>query len=257
MTVTHPAKFSPTIITAIREQLRELAPSGPLAAVSVLDPFAGVGGIHQLHPEYATFGIELEPEWAAQHDRTEVGDATSLPWPSKSFDVICTSPAYGNRMADSYDGGNDTCTNCDGDGTIEVTTCPAVDDGQTEPCDVCAGTGKKPSTRYTYRIALGRPLSPGSTAGLQWGHGYRKLHLAAWNEAERVLKPGGLFLLNISDHYRDRRLQGVDLWHANALGQLGLNLKRQIPITTPRQGNGANRELRDSCEWLLIFRKPR
>jgi hypothetical protein len=214
--------------------------------VRVLDPFAGVGGIHQLRPEYDTHGVELEAEWAAASDHTVQGDATNLHWwPADTFDVVCTSPAYGNRMADSYDGGNDTCKRCDGLGAT---------DRAGYPCTACEGTGKKASRRHTYRIALGRPLTDGSAAGLQWGDRYRLVHRDAWAEAARVLRPAGLLLLNISDHYRGQQLQGVDLWHTNVLGQLGFNLIRQIPIKTDRLGDGANRDLRDSCEWLLVFR---
>ena len=249
MTVQHPAKFSAPILTAIRAVLADLSPSGPLAPVRVLDPFAGVGGIHELRPEYDTHGVELEAEWADTSPYTRQGDATDLRWiDDATFDVVCTSPAYGNRMADSYDGSGDLCKPCAGSGDC------GTDDNGFEPCPFCDGTGKKASTRYTYRIALGRPLTDGNGAGLQWGDAYRTIHRAAWAEAARVLRSGGLLLLNISDHYRQGQLQGVDLWHTNALGQLGFDLIRQIPIKTSRQGNGANRELRDSCEWLLVFR---
>jgi len=38
--------------------------------------------------------------------RLEVGDATRLPWPSESVDLICTSPPYGLEMP--YAGGDDS-----------------------------------------------------------------------------------------------------------------------------------------------------
>lgn len=253
-TITHPAKYSRPIIDTIRTHLRTLLPSGPLAPVRILDPFAGVGGIHELAPEYDTTGIELEPEWAACHPRTTVGDATQLPFVNGWFDAVVTSPAYGNRMADSYDGSRDRCPMCDG-GVIEVVD-PTWDTGFEQMCEHCDGTGLRASKRYTYRIALGRPLTDGNGAAMQWGSAYRDLHRRAWTEAHRVTRTHGLLFLNISDHYRHGALQGVDQWHANTLGRIGFDLEHQIPITTTtRQGNGANRDLRDSCEWLLIFRK--
>lgn len=163
---------------------------------------------------------------------------------------------YGNRMADTYDGSRDRCTTCAGDGQIEHLD----DDGiglQSTTCTTCNGTGLAKSKRYTYRIALGHDLTDGSAAGLQWGHEYRELHRAVWAEAHRVLKPRGLLMLNISDHIRNGAPQGVDIWHASALGELGFRLVEQRPIITKRSKNGANRDARALCEWLLIFRRGR
>jgi hypothetical protein len=263
-TVDHPAKYSKPVMAAIRATLAELLPSGPLAPARVLDPFAGVGGIHQLRPDYYTLGVELEPEWATASDDTQIGDATNLDWiQTGSFDAVVTSPAYGNRMADSYDGARDVCKKCAGSGhdghlhhegeVCRRTQCFGAALGM-NPCTACGGTGYLKSKRYTYRISLGRELSPNNGAGLQWGDQYRAMHLAAWREAGRVLRTAGLLVINISDHYRNGHLQGVDLWHANACGLIGFELIRQIPVKTTRNGNGSNRELRDSCEWLLVFR---
>ena len=124
----HPAKFSAPILVAIAEELDRFRPPN----LSVLDPFAGVGGVHALEAAgFATWGVELEPEWARAHERTQVGDATHLPpaWSNEWGDIV-TSPPYGNRMADSYAG------------------------------------DAKGSRRHTYRIALGRELTAGSIAEL-------------------------------------------------------------------------------------------
>jgi SAM-dependent methyltransferase len=249
----HPAKFSAPIVAEIRRVLGTYAPTSPLFPVTVLDPFAGPGGIHQLAADgYATTGIEIEADWARSHPRTICADSTRMPIADASFDVVCTSPCYGNRMADTYDGSRDRCTACAGDGQARTLT-GAVLAG--EPCDACAGTGLRPSKRYTYRIALGHDLTDGSAAGMQWGHDYRELHRSVWTETRRVLKPRGLLLVNISDHIRDRAPQGVDLWHAATLGELGFRLVESRPIVTQRSKNGANRDARTLCEWLLVFRK--
>lgn len=251
----HPAKYTPVIMAEIRQTLAEHAPTSPLFPVTVLDVFAGPGGIHQLEADgYATTGVELEPEWADAHPRTRVGDATALPFDPATFDVVCTSPCYGNRMADTYDGTRDRCTICGGDGVARAVAGNRLPD---EPCEPCDGTGLRPSKRYTYTVALGRHPSDGSAAALQWGPEYRDLHRRAWAEAHRVLRPAGLLLLNISDHIRQFRPQGVDIWHANALGELGFTLLEQRAIATPRSKNGANRDARALCEWLLVFRKAR
>lgn len=91
-TVAHPAKFTDVILATIADQLYGVTGR-------VLDPFAGTGRIHRLaRPDLETVGVEIEPEWAAQHPNTVVGDALHLPFPDESFDAICTSPTYGNRM---------------------------------------------------------------------------------------------------------------------------------------------------------------
>lgn len=60
---------------------------------------------------------------------------------------------------------------------------------------------------------------------MQWGRNYCEFHDRAWAEAVRVLKPGGLFMLNIKDHIRGGRRQRVTLWHAlNLVGRHGVRV---------------------------------
>lgn len=248
----HPAKYSPGIIDQLTAVLVTHLPPAPLFPPKVLDPFAGTGRIHQLRGRgYETTGIEIEPEWAATSPWTMVGDATRLPFDPQSFDAVVTSPCYGNRMADTYAGDRDRCISCAGTGCLDIDYTADI----AGPCRECSGTGLRPSKRYTYRIALGHDLAPGSAGGLQWGHEYRQLHLLAWGEARRVIVDNGLLVLNISDHIRNGGPQGVDLWHAATLGRLGFVLLEQHPVTTKRSKNGANRDARTLCEWVLVFRK--
>src|SRR3982750_3152473 len=91
--IVHPAP-SPAPILGL---LAELVGDGSM----VLDPFAGIGRIHQLEDldrGIITEGVEIEPEWAALDPRTRLGDATALPehW-AAAFDAVVTSPCYGNR----------------------------------------------------------------------------------------------------------------------------------------------------------------
>lgn len=213
MTPPHPAKFSAPII---REMGKALERYGIPHTAKVLDPFAGVGGIHLL--PYDTVGIELEPEWCAQHERNVQGDATALPFAAETFDVIATSPCYGNRMADHHNARDD-------------------------------------SKRHTYRHYLGRPLTEGNSGAMQWGYEYRDLHALAWTEADRVLKVGGLFLLNMSDHIRNGRRVPVTWWHFTMLTAFGFELLEVVPIYTQRQRHGANGNLRVDHESLSIWRK--
>lgn len=245
---SHPAKFSDPILRQLRrlvldEQERLGRP------VRLLDPFAGVGGIHELAEQGKvwTLGVELEEEWAAAHPRTEVGDATALPsgW-SETFDVVATSVCYGNRMADRYDGAG-ACRACEGSG---------IDDEFGEPCARCSGAGQDQSRRMTYRLSLGRELSEGSAAGLQWGPAYRDLHVRAIAEWERVLRRPGLLLLNTSNHVRAKELQLVTEWFVQTLCSRGWRLLGAFPVATSRYGMGANRDARDAFEMVTAARPP-
>lgn len=187
----------------------------------VLDPMAGVGMFHYAMPPGSVLWCnELEPEWARFcGPNTTVGDAADMAWcPDGFFDAIATSPAYGNRMADRYAG----------DGTY----------------------------RATYRISLGRLLSRGNGAAWQWTQPeYKRLHERIYAECVRVLRPGGRFVLNISDHYRKGVLQPVSQWHAAALADLGLVVSNWQQIPTPRMKNGANGALRAEHEDVITLDK--
>lgn len=265
----HPAKFSAPISARLAELL-DTEGERRGRPLRILDPFAGIGRIHRLPFELAhtTVGVELEPEWALAGGSIP-GDATRLPFAAGSFDAVATSPCYGNRMADLYDGGRDTCWACGGHGCRAAESgaacgllhlkpvAPEPAPSQHGPCERCEGSGFAPSRRRTYRISLGRALSEGSAAGLQWGPAYRELHKRAWLEAQRVIRPGGLLLVNISNHVRARQLQPVVEWHLFQLLRLGFLLIEAAPIETQRMRHGQNAELRADAEHVLVLRDPR
>lgn len=220
----HPAPYSGTVLAALRraitvEQKRLGRP------VLLLDPFAGVGRIHQLSQsgKVRTVGVEIEPEWAACHQDTIVGDALHLPtnWRNR-FDLVVTSPVYGNRMSDYHQ--------------------PAASDT---------------STRRGYGYDLGRRPSVGSSATLKWGPAYWAFHVAAYREMFRVLAPGGMLLLNVSNFIqRGAEVHAVD-WHLGATCGVGFDYgPPAITVKTPRMRKGRNHEARVEGEAILRMRKP-
>jgi SAM-dependent methyltransferase len=208
--VSHPARFSGDLLEAFAEVL--------VGYNKILDPFAGTGLIHELQEfGHRTSGIELEPEWAELHEDTEIGDARELPFRDRSFDAICTSPTFGNRMADHHD---------------------AYD----------------ASTRRSYTHDLGRKLSEGNSGLLGWGPKYREFHEEAWDEAVRVLRPKGRFVLNIKDHIRKGRQQFVAGWHVTTLCSFGLTLLFHIEVDAAGMRAGSNGDLR--CpELVYVFER--
>jgi ParB-like chromosome segregation protein Spo0J len=208
--VSHPARYSDELFQHFRELLD--------AHSTVLDPFAGTGRIHELRPRWETTGVELEPEWAQLSPHTIVGSALALPFPDEHFDAICTSPTYGNRLADHHD---------------------AAD----------------PGLRRSYTHDLGRTLTAGNSGVMHWGDTYRDFHEQAWREAVRVLVEGGTFILNIKDHFRKGQWQDVAGWHVHALCDLGLYVEAVRPVATGNLRQGANGDLRVPDELVIAFGK--
>jgi hypothetical protein len=60
-------------------------------------------------------------------------------------------------------------------------------------------------------------------------------------------------MLNISDHIRKGKVQRVSDWHIDTVLALGFTWLYQTPVKTPRQKQGANRELRTVNEWVNVF----
>jgi tRNA G10 N-methylase Trm11 len=185
----------------------------------ILDPFAGTGRIHEIarHDEgIITIGVEIEPEWARMHPCTTVGDATALRFCDDTFDYVCTSPAYGNRLADRY-----------------------------VPKDTDT------SHRFTYRIGLGRDLDERNGGGMQWGPAYKELHAAAIDEMVRVVKPGGLIMVDIKDHSRGNVRQEVTKWWKDMLQLAGAPY-----VTRRRVGTGGLRHSGpvkvQHPQWVLV-----
>ncbi len=206
--VSHPARYSTNLIPIFADILDGYD--------HVLDPFAGTGRIHEL-PMH-TVGVEIEPEWAALHPDTVEGSALELPWEDAEFDAVCTSPTYGNRLADSHNASD-------------------------------------PERRRSYTHDLGRKLSADNSGAMQWGDEYREFHETAWAEAVRVLRHGGRFVLNIKDHIRGGQRQYVTDWHVGVLRDLGLRYAFALTVDTRHLRQGDNAEARVEGEQVIVFDK--
>jgi hypothetical protein len=190
----------------------------------VLDPFAGVGTIHDLAPEGTeTLGIEIEPEWAACHPQTICGDTQRiLPrllrgerpgW--EHGGAVVTSPCYGNREADYFD-------------------------------------AKDGSRRHGYGFSLGRRPSAASAANMTFGPEYCRFHYPVILRIRDWVEPGGIFVLNMKDHpVRKKRVRVCDWWIGVTI-MCDFELVDTVEIDT-RGAPGANRSEYPEC--LFTFRR--
>lgn len=217
----HPAKFSPQILEAAIPHLEGYD--------WVLDPFAGVGRIHQLPNK--TLGLEIEKEWADAHKKTINIDV--FEWMRRlrlseevlRIPAIFTSPTYGNRFADHHN-------------------------------------AKDPSTRRSYthdmRTLTGdndRHLDPNNSGVMQWGKEYRNFHRRVWSELEMLMEPGGRFVLNIKNHVRGGEVMRVAEWHLQFLtGALRMRLAAIEVIGAVGMRYGDNRD-RTGFEYLFVLDK--
>lgn len=260
----HPAKWSQPVLDLLAEYVAAEAELQD-RRLRVLDPFAGVGRLRLATAlgqaaTYSVEGVELQPEWG--DEGTLQGDATDLPaeW-SGRYDVLATSPCYGNRMADHHQAA-DRCKTCDGQGCEEgcgqcdMSPSTAGPDAHRQ-CRTCKGQGL--SWRNTYAHSLrrqGGDVVPGSAAVEQWGWRYRDLHQSFIVEAMRVVVEGGLLLVNMSNHLRDGEEQQVVEWWVNQLLHRQCTLVEVRRVGTRRNRKGANRDERVDGEVVIAMRTP-
>lgn len=213
----HPAPFPGAVLTVMAEFLS--------SGQEVLDPFAGIGGIHKLRHMVLglrTVGVEIEAEWAAAHPDTICADSRYVEFERYRFNVVATSCTYANRMADHH-----------------------------EATDV--------SERITYRHKLGRPLTPGNSGAMQWvgrsGEEYRELHRTVWANCFGWLRPSGLLILNIKDHIRKGQRQAVSAWHVKTLLGLGFEFEDCVPVASGGIHQTEHKSQRVDAELVWVFSK--
>jgi hypothetical protein len=249
MTPPHPAKFGVAVLDRIEELVaKECAGIVPYR---ILDPYAGVGRVHQLAVPgiIETVGVEIEKEWADEHPDTICGDSTRIDelFAPESFDAVITSPTFGNRLSDHHNA-QERCKQCGGKKVFAGKTCPR-----------CGGEGKNKYRRITYTHSLGRPLTENNSGAMAWGEKYRAHHRLVWSKVLPLIRPGGVFILNVKDHVRKGEIQLVTLWHCGVLESLGLKLDvdDMCNVNVPDMRFGQNYDRRAAeGEWVILFRKP-
>ena len=206
----HPAKYTNSLLPIFQEIIDKYN------CEKILDCFAGTGKVHHLNCK--TIGLELEEEWANQSKGTIIGDATNMPFKDNEFCGVCTSPTYGNRMADSHN---------------------AKDD----------------SKRNTYTHKLGRELKVNNSGKMQWGESYRDIHRLAWKECYRVMKKDGIFILNFKNHIRKGKEVDVFGWHIKELINLNFILREVKQVPVKGNGFGENGNSRVPFEYVAVLQK--
>jgi SAM-dependent methyltransferase len=219
----HPAKFSEPILEKIAEMIDDYG-----WPERILDPFAGIGRVHQLTAA-ATFGVEIEPEWAAVHPRRNtVANALHLPFADNTFDGLVSSPCYGNRFSDHH---------------------------------MARDKSERRSYSHDMRAATGDPsrlLHRDNAGTMRWGDDYRSFHDRARTECLRTLKPGALVVINVSNFYRlvagEDQEQLVTEWHFSWFMRNHCDVLDFDCVTTQRMRKGANREKRVAHENVFALR---
>lgn len=213
---THPAKWS-------REILAAIAPTLKAWRLPVHDPFAGTGQrLGELCDalELPFTGTEIEPEFA-RDQRVTPGDSTdAATYPTGAYCVV-TSPAYPNGMADHF-----KATSLD---------------------------------RNTYRQALAkrlghdRPLHTNNMGryGLRYGDRQLARHYSIARQCVRWWPDRAI--VNIKDFFYKRTEihPTVARWQ-QILTDHDYLIVDEIPVKTPGQKKGANRDLRVDHEMVLV-----
>jgi hypothetical protein len=243
---SHPAKYSEKIAATISGLIEKehtlLTAQGISSPMTVLDPFGGEGTIHSCvtGPLVVSTSVEIEQAWVTaaktKYPASETIHADSVQWANqltgRLFDVLATSVVYPNGVADPY-----------------------------------VGEGGTP--RNTYASHLGHLPSAGSSAGLgRWSNPRQRSNHQTFNEKAfaaftRILRPGGLIILNTkdvywSDEYGTRRIGPFSAWMWMMLAtNHGYTLESVTSIPTRGLPQGSNWDQRTGLEYVACLRNPK
>lgn len=248
----HPAPWNLHVLGYVEEVLGQEQMRLGKSNIRVLDPFGGIGRIHEI--PFNTVSVELEPEWAnmgAALGESWIGDATDMHWFRRnSMGAIASSVNFGNRMSDHHNA-QERCRNCWPAGKLSRLK---------KKCVKCNSTGYRKHHRRTYKHYLGRDLSPNSASAMYWGKTYRKFHVRFLLEAMRVTKPGGLVIINVANHLKTMKKgeppveQRVSEWWIFTMIKMGFGIEEIRRIHTSKYGYGANRDTRTVGELVVVAR---
>lgn len=136
---------------------------------------------------------------------------------------------------------------------------------------------RSPSKKDSYTAFAGGRLQEGNTGGEVWGPNYEKLHREVYDEAFRVVKPGGYFILNMKDkpvtaadqknNWIPKRGSTVKVengvmkatdWHIKALEEVGFEFINRMKIQEPKQSIDTQRFAKTvGYEEVVVMGKPK
>lgn len=218
MSVRHPATFSRDVVEAMMRWM-------PQKPIDILDPLAGIGkgpeAFNIPSRGWRAMGIEMEEEWASQSVLVTQGDGIDFMTDNPGrFDVVATSPPFHNRMADNF---------------------------TPSPSDK--------SRRNTYRHALGRELTDGNGASLQWTDRNTKTWVyRLLRSCYIALKEDGLLLLEMKDHIRGGERQYVTDYYLRSAMHCGMGFLSAETIMG-KGLPGANSKSKIPYSTLLVMQK--
>lgn len=245
--IKHPAQFTPAVVDVMVKVLDQHDVTG-----LAIDPFAGPGmSLHRFaNPDRKIVGIEIEPPWVTAPE-VKQGDATVMKGVRRnSVSAFLSSWVYGNRFSDSHNA-QERCRECKGTGKIGRKKCSKCENG------------RRNHTRrgYTHDI---REQTGDETYALHENNAgrmhfrseqYKDLHRKHAALALEKAKPGGIYVLNVSDFVERGQIVHAATWHLNTMQAAGWLWIDAYAIATPRMRYGANNQLRPENEWVFVFRK--
>ena len=211
----HPAKYSESLLPILAKYCYG----------DIIDIMGGVGKaglLKQYNSEIKSVTInELEQEWAIQAkengvDKIIIGDARAI---TGQYNVIVTSPPYGNRMADNF-----------------------------KP-------SKPDSRRKMYASDLGRTLSKGSVCCL---HFYKKYEFSMTEIVSNFTKniEHKRIVWNTSNFIRNFKEIDIFLFYNELFVSFRYQMIAHEQVVTKRQrGVGVNTNLRVPFEDVAVYEK--